>query len=262
MKRYKTYNGEQPVFLDDFNFIQDATQDAIRMLANALMRNDASSCILWGCRITYTSHSIAWTDGLVMLAGEILPIRAGELPWVEDQSMYFQILETLDPAGERTYKDGSEHSCFAEREARISSVDSDFPLDEISSLEYLLKPKPDTLYYADNATGFTFGGRVDLFQSVAGETYLKGYMYNSSSVTVKTIFPKTEITAQWINRKDITPGKTVTTFAFAPQSSADTPLVVPAIIEVTEENGSYFVKGELAKETEFSPGQGNFYCVL
>ena len=120
MDKYLTYPGKQPVYLGDIDFMQSAVRDSMKRLLQAYIGDNSGDAILLGCVFDYGVSSLAWTDGIVCIDGEILPIAAGSL--LGTGGAYFEIIST--PSGTRTFGDGDSHDCFEVRAATISHTDT------------------------------------------------------------------------------------------------------------------------------------------
>ena len=123
MNKFLTYQGTQPVYLGDIDFMQNAAGDTFKALAKALMNNPSDSLngILQGVEISFpTSGTIAWTSGIVILSGEILPVAAGTISGTTSSTLYFHINSVL--SGERPFRDGQNKFCYDTRSAYLSLV--------------------------------------------------------------------------------------------------------------------------------------------
>lgn len=166
MNRFLTFTGEQPIYLGDFDFMQDASASAFKNIARALMNEESDSlnAILQGVEIMYSvdGTSLIWSKGIVVLNGELMTIRSGSASGGL-QPLYFHVVE--ETSGERTFKDGATHECWAERYAIINKVADDGVL--VSSVPRLHK--------SDNAV--VFNG-TSLSQAVeSGKLILKNGMW-------------------------------------------------------------------------------------
>lgn len=122
MDKFLTFQGLQPIWLGDFNFMQKAAGDAFANLTKAISGHD--SIIISGCDVSFDTQKMiySWTDGIVVLDGEILPIWSGSarLQSSSSKAVYFDIIRSFPIEGERIFKDGTEHSCYEEREATLT----------------------------------------------------------------------------------------------------------------------------------------------
>jgi hypothetical protein len=128
MDKFLTYAGKQPVYLGDIDFMQSAFSGAFLNLLKAYTGLATPTAILFGCEITYANNAISWTDGVVCLAGEILPIAAG-IVGGEAGPGYFDIVSTS--GGTRTFGDGDSHDCWEERAATITKTSTGYPIANI-----------------------------------------------------------------------------------------------------------------------------------
>lgn len=125
MNKLLTYAGTMPVYLGDIDFMQDAAGSAINQLVRALMDSGDGSlnAILQGVEISRPdTHVFAWTAGVVVINGEILPIEAGSVSTLSLGNLYFHVNSTL--SGDRTFKDGQTHQCHDTRSAVINTTSS------------------------------------------------------------------------------------------------------------------------------------------
>lgn len=127
MNKFLTFPGKQPVYLGDIDFMQTACGQAFaNLLKNITGRSDANG-ILHGCVISYANNIANWTDGVVSLGGEILPIEAGYANALD--GLYFDIVSSS--SGTRTFGDGESHDCWETRSAVITDTVTDYPLASV-----------------------------------------------------------------------------------------------------------------------------------
>lgn len=122
MNRLLTFAGQQPIYLGDFDFMQDASKGMFACIARALMNqeSDTLNAILQGVNIqyAYSDQQYEWDAGVVVLNGEVLPVLAGSLSGRVGTSLYFHVSE--ETSGERVLKDGTTRNCWATRYAYIN----------------------------------------------------------------------------------------------------------------------------------------------
>lgn len=128
MDKFLTFQGLQPIWLGDFDFMQKAVGDVFINLIKGICGHD--SIIISGCEVSVSESSpqVEWTDGLVALDGEILPIKAGSayIP-NPNPGVGFDILTRTLEEGERVFKDGQTHNCYQIREATIVAAATQWP---------------------------------------------------------------------------------------------------------------------------------------
>ena len=144
MNKLLTYAGIQPIYLGDIDFTQNAVSDALKNIAKALVNlsSDTPDAILQGVEITRpTSGTLAWSAGVVVLSGEILPIAAGTITADDPSDLYFHVVSVL--SGARTFKDGVSRQCYDTRSATLTTESTDgvqltslVKLHEIDYAEY------------------------------------------------------------------------------------------------------------------------------
>lgn len=168
MDKFVTYDGEQPIWLDDFNFMDKAVRDTFKRLVLSLSGN-IGNAILYGCDVTDSAAGCSWTSGIVCIDGEILPIDAGQAG--SGAVLYFSLQESFDPAGDRTFKNGAEHRCYSIRKALLSTTQSDIPYNGIGRLDSILKSRlsTDTYYSIEDEKG---AGKAKIIKSSSGAFFL------------------------------------------------------------------------------------------
>ena len=132
MNRLLTFAGQQPLYLGDIDFMQDAVLEAMKNLVVALTGNAEGNAILSGVEISYSAGTLSWTAGIVSVAGEILPIAAGDMAGSESSELYVKIVSEL--SGDRTFKDGQSHKCWEKRSATLSTGSTTYKLSDFASL--------------------------------------------------------------------------------------------------------------------------------
>ena len=166
MNKYLTFAGQQPVYLGDIDFMQTAVGQAFaNLLQHITGRSDANG-ILSGCEISFALNTVSWTDGVVALDGEILPISAGLLVITPGDDLYFDIVSTT--SGSRTFGDGDSHDCFESREATITNVATSFPRSDVPRIKSHTVPEADV---------FSFDGVTNLYDRYAKLVFAGGAFF-------------------------------------------------------------------------------------
>lgn len=163
MNKYLTFAGKQPVYLGDIDFMQTAVGQAFANLLQHITGRSDSNGILAGCEISSYLNTVTWTDGVVSLGGEILPISAGLLVVTPGDDLYFDIVSTT--SGGRTFGDGNSHDCFETRVATITNVATSFPLSDVPRIKSRTVPEADV---------FSFDGVTNLYDRYAKLAYAGG----------------------------------------------------------------------------------------
>ena len=163
MNRFLSFAGQQPVYLGDFDFMQDASKSMLTCVARALMNNgsDTLNAILQGANIRYSidGTSIIWDPGVVVLDGEILPLKSGSATATTSTPLYFHIVE--ERSGSRVFKDGVSHDCWSTRYAIINLVESGGIL--VSSVERLhedSQAEQDVIYTGTTQSSQIVSGKL------------------------------------------------------------------------------------------------------
>lgn len=127
MNKLLTFTGTQPVYLGDIDFMQNAASAAFKQLLRGILNSpsdDGMNAIIQGVEIAYDGNGIwSWTDGVVVLGGELLPIAAGSISASTAGELYLHVYSTL--SGTRTFKNGQSHDCYDTRTAIINTTSED-----------------------------------------------------------------------------------------------------------------------------------------
>jgi hypothetical protein len=128
MNRLKTTdNGKLPIVSDDLRFIDAGIREAFKGAFSALGITATDSFKISGCVVTSIGLTHTWTDGVICLAGEILPVVAGSvtipsipqvgygLAWIYDIS--------FDAAGLKIFENGISHDTYEVRKAKLAYVE-------------------------------------------------------------------------------------------------------------------------------------------
>ena len=141
MNKLLTYQGAQPVYLGDIDFMQDAAGAGFLMLAKALTgeSGDTQNAILQGVEFTRVSSTQTHVSaGVVLLNGELLPVEEATINVSWRAPLYFHVDSVL--SSERTFKDGSSHKCHETRTAFINGTSSDgISLSNVPRIAHVLE---------------------------------------------------------------------------------------------------------------------------
>ena len=162
MNKYLTYAGQQPVYLGDIDFMQDAVRGGFTQLARAIMNSGSNTmnAILQGVEFSReSSSSVSWTAGIVILNGELFAVAAGTASIEESAPLYFNI--NVSPGGARTFKDGQTHSCFQIRTATVNDYQGAGGVD-VSTVDRLHVPAEvdDRIYEGQLDGGYATSARL------------------------------------------------------------------------------------------------------
>lgn len=124
MNKFLTFSGTQPVYLGDIDFMQNAASAAFKQLLRGILNSpsdDGMNAIIQGVELSYNGNAWSWTEGVVVLAGELLPIEAGTISDIGyTRNLYLHVRSTL--SGTRTFKNGQSHDCYETRDAIINTT--------------------------------------------------------------------------------------------------------------------------------------------
>lgn len=198
MDKFLTYEGGQPVWLDDLKFIEKSVKDTFIRAIAAFAQYPYINCILQGCEVTETEDYVNWTSGVIMFDGEILGIDAGRIPIQSGQTYSFAIIESYDPFGERTFRDGQSHNCYQIRTATIA-----YNGDRAHSVDGtpVLREEMDNLYHLEKKFVVYKSPSSDDYQTKAEIIVSGGGLYLSGTLEAlpkldedaKFIIPETQI---------------------------------------------------------------------
>lgn len=123
MNKYLIYEGGQPVYLNDLDFLQNSFADTVKGLCSALkfgekniLMNDPVSTAESGGNTTYT---IA-LGGYVAIGDEVYPIQAGSLTVPTSQPVYFVVVSEKYQA--ETLSNNMEVQVYERRYVKLSGT--------------------------------------------------------------------------------------------------------------------------------------------
>lgn len=126
MDKFLTFPGQQPIYLGDIDFMQTAVGNALKNLLISYTGNADGSAILAGVELSVDGADISWTEGIVAIEGDILPVAAGTITGGASSTLYFNVVATL--SGSRTMKDGTVRQCWQTKSAVVTTEATDYPV--------------------------------------------------------------------------------------------------------------------------------------
>ena len=126
MDKFLTFPGQQPIYLGDIDFMQTAVGNALKNLLISYTGNADGSAILAGVELPIDGADISWTEGVVAIEGDILPVAAGTITGGASSTLYFNVVATL--SGSRTMKDGTVRQCWQTKTAAVTTEVTDYPV--------------------------------------------------------------------------------------------------------------------------------------
>lgn len=145
MDKFLTFPGQQPIYLGDIDFMQTAVGNALKNLLISYTGNADGSAILAGVELSVDGADISWTEGVVAIEGDILPVAAGTITGGASSTLYFNVVATL--SGSRTMKDGTVRQCWQTKSAVVTTEATDYPVLDFGRAGL-----------AQKATVYTFAG--------------------------------------------------------------------------------------------------------
>lgn len=149
MNKFLTYEGQQPIYLGDIDFMNEAVRDTFAHLARVITGQDKPTCILIGCNATLNGTS----DGIVCIEGEILPASASEL-----STGHYEILSIY--GGERRFKDSQLRYCWENRFVNLIEGPGAYNLDELPRLNIAREEINEKFFDIDYQISFVKSGDV------------------------------------------------------------------------------------------------------
>ena len=126
MNKFLTYQGQQPLYLGDIDFASEAVRDAFAQLLKGLTGDDNANAILRGVNAAARSSTVNFSEGVVSIGGEILPVENTTLAGSLSDTFYLRIKSTY--GGTRTFLDGDSHDCWETRSVEVTKDVTDYPL--------------------------------------------------------------------------------------------------------------------------------------
>ena len=128
MNKFLTFEGQQPFYLGDIDFMQEAVRTAFLHVLRGLTGTVNPSCIVQGLQVSDTGI----TGGVVCLFGELFEVPAASITG----TAYLKITESFE--GRRTLKSGELKACHAIRTATLTQTATAFMLSSMPRLDNLL----------------------------------------------------------------------------------------------------------------------------
>lgn len=139
MNNFLIYEGNQPVYLDDLQFINQATLDALTGIVEGIQQTN-SPVILYGCDITSVPASSGQTTysntaGYVSVLGEVYPVKAGSVTTSTGANLYWEIVTEKD--GQRRLGNGTEQYVYEKKYIRLASTGSILVVKDNTLYKYI-----------------------------------------------------------------------------------------------------------------------------
>lgn len=123
MNKYLIYEGGQPIYLNDLDFLQSSFSDTVKGLCSALKFGEKN--ILMNDPVSmdesngYTTYTIA-LGGYIVLGDEIYPIQAGSLRVPTSQPVYFVVVS--EKYQTETLSNNTEVQVYERRYVKLSGA--------------------------------------------------------------------------------------------------------------------------------------------
>lgn len=128
MNKFLTFEGEQPVYLGDIDFMQNNTRTALLQILKGITGEPTPTCIIQGCKV----YDKGVMSGVVCLDGELYDVATT----VMSEEPYLQVVTTYE--GSRLMKSGERRECYEIRTASVTSEVTAYKLADMPRLDDLL----------------------------------------------------------------------------------------------------------------------------
>ena len=138
MDKFLTFEGQQPIYLGDIDFLQNASLKTLQTFFQGL--TDSPKILVKSATET--------SSGVVVIDGEVLELRdetSGSAVWS------YGIVIKSTYSGGRTLKNGTYRQCYEERYAALVDGDSGYDIKEFVKLEDVLRRNLKSTGAATNA---------------------------------------------------------------------------------------------------------------
>ena len=134
MNKFLTFQGKQPLYLGDIDFASDAVRTAFAQLLAGLTGSATPNAILLGVTPASRSSTVVFSEGIVCIDGEILPVELSSIGGATmSDTFYFRIKSTY--SGGRTFEGGSQHDCWETRSVEVTTDETDYPLSDFMRIQ-------------------------------------------------------------------------------------------------------------------------------
>lgn len=259
MKTYLTFEGEQPMYLNDFVFMQNAVKEVVVNMMNALSPDEPY--VIWqGVNVTSADGKTSWTAGVVSVDGIMYRVLPGSVAQ-EGATLYFSKKTIYDPAGVRVFKNGVTHNCYEEEVQDLVTTPTSEALEDFVRLDAsLARVAQEKRYKILTSSGAFCTGQI--IKDASGALYIQGFLEGPAlGVSLTTILPSSVVVGLPPSEvKSYIGKKTYTTLAYF--SSKNTSQSYPVRITLSEDASEVRVQVDFAGQTSISLGGGQFYCRL
>ena len=234
MNKFLTFQGIQPVYLGDIDFLQDSVRQTFRQLLVGLTGSDTPNCIL--------KKATATVDGVICLDGEIMPYKAYTGTIIGAYG--YDVVSAY--SGTRQFGHGETHECYEERYAQ-EKVDPSGPY--IPTFVELLSQR---LRYSMKAVNWRDGG----IQNVLRFVNLGASVLAELNVEVITAGEYEQLTTDAIVNIPAAVAAQSPKYCTLTAKSADSLVAIPAEVTFTAHPGTAQLSYMTVKipKTTFSAG--------
>ena len=293
MNKFLTFQGQQPIYLGDFDFFDKSVRETLADLVQSLTGGE-SPVILSGCEMTQSSGSYGrinytWTAGVVVLDGEVLPIDAGNASGTAQRGFRFIIETSYDDTGKRQMKAGNIVDCYQIRKAVITGITDptvkSWELDDVKRFDDILADKIKSVSPGEQTIAdITEENKNDIVDMalrlykigssyyIGGTFYMTGeYLHGQTfptPVLYSTEIPRSEtlssIDIQNLTQAKISSGITLCQITAGEIDHVDGDYnIIPALVEITQGISSNGIALRIRPFSDIGAGfYGNFFTRL
>ena len=177
--------GKQPIYLDDYRFVESANFKGFSSIFDIL--TNATNRILYGCALTNNGGG-HWdiTAGAIVIDKEVLEVSAESFTCSNIADCYFLLKGTDLPEGLRIFGNGDSHFVYKQRTAQIvetgSPTSSHLDISSATVQSVFLD-----LFYKKTAFNKNFGMSADTV-AVGNHTHYNEYLSGGQVILNTTVF--------------------------------------------------------------------------
>lgn len=123
MDKFLTYENQQPIWLEDIDFMQQATVDALKGVVSALSLDNSGTVILTKDLVKKTTvfsvDTYEVSPGYIAIDGEVYPVKSGEVSTHTDAPVYWRVIS--EKTQEVTLGDNTQAKVYEKKYVQLSS---------------------------------------------------------------------------------------------------------------------------------------------
>lgn len=178
--------GGQPLYLDDLNFMQSAFADSIKGIVSPF-----GDVVLSGCSIESDENKTSWTEGYIVISGEIYKVDSGSINNPIPTDLYWKVVRTNEQL--ETFENKSENHIYQIGKAvlveSVSKQDIYADAKTVRNIDsYLMTYKKKEIEFVPQHAGTS--GSITLYENSQGFHIIKMNFNVTSKIsfTLQPIF--------------------------------------------------------------------------